>query len=72
MRRMRVKAVVAIIATATVFQLGPQGCLQFGAYQALSLFDFCGVLNCTQGTFFNFCQPNATLLDCPQQQAANP
>ncbi len=71
MRKMRVKAFFALCAGATLFQAGPNGCLQFGAYEALGIFDFCAILNCTQGTFFNFCEPLATLTDCPQQ-AANP
>ena len=32
---------------------------------ALNTFDFCAVLNCDSGAFFDFCAPVAILVDCP-------
>ncbi|MBL8880427.1 MAG: hypothetical protein JNG88_15040 [Phycisphaerales bacterium] len=49
----------------TLFQALPTGCSQFFAYQAISSLDFCAVLNCGGGAFFNFCSPVQILLDCP-------
>lgn len=49
----------------TVFQGLPTGCSQFFTYQAISSLDFCSILNCSGGAFFNFCSPVRILLDCP-------
>lgn len=52
------------MATVLQVQFGPSGCNQFIATGALSAFDFCSVLNCTGGAFFNFCNPVQLLIDC--------
>ena len=65
--RKKFLATIAICSAATVFQTGlvPQGCGQFFTQLTLGVFDACSVLNCTSGTFFNFCDPTITLVDCP-------
>lgn len=65
--RRRALAALAICAAATLLQTGlvPQGCAQFALQLGVGLFDACSVLNCTSGTFFNFCDPIRLLVDCP-------
>jgi hypothetical protein len=62
-------ALVAIALGATVFQLLPSGCGGFFTQFGLTVFDFCAVLNCSSGTFFDLCNPIVTLVDCPNLQA---
>jgi hypothetical protein len=66
-RTKRWVAALAICSGATLFQVGtlPTGCAQFGTQLGLALFDACSVLNCTGSTFFNFCDPVVSLVDCP-------
>ncbi len=63
--RRKMIATVAIFSTATAFQLLPGSCYQFSLLQGVAAFDFCSVLNCEGGSFFNFCEPVALLVDCP-------
>jgi hypothetical protein len=65
MRRKRFWVAVALFTTGTVFQYLPTGCTNYLTAQALTAFDFCEVLNCTGGTFFNFCSPTVLFTDCP-------
>ena len=67
------RKLLALLATCTLgttfqFGFGGGGCAGFLASGAESAFDFCGVLNCAGGSYFNFCQPTALLVDCPQLQ----
>ncbi len=55
----------ALCAGAALFQLFPTSCAQFGLNQFATALDFCSVLNCSASTFFDFCSPIATLVDCP-------
>lgn len=55
----------AILASGTVFQLFPSGCVGLGLTQAAAAFDFCFVFNCTGGSFFNLCEPVRLFVDCP-------
>lgn len=65
-RTKKLWAAAMIITVGTLFGAFPGGCATYLSEQALSAFDFCSVLNCTSGTYFNFCEgPSATLLDCP-------
>ena len=57
-------AFAATLTGGTVFQFLPGSCAEFGAVQVLGTLDFCAVLNCQGGSFFNFCQPIAYLIDC--------
>ncbi len=41
------------------------GCGNYLVYGALSAFDACAVVNCSNGTFFNFCAPVKLFADCP-------
>jgi len=66
--RRKLAVFTAICTAGVVFQTGgflPAGCAQFGYETALAVFDACAVLNCTSGTFFNFCSPVQVLVDCP-------
>jgi hypothetical protein len=65
MRKKKLWAALAICAAGMVFQYLPTGCTNYIAAGALSAFDFCAVLNCTGGTFFNFCSPTVLFTDCP-------
>ncbi len=58
-------ATVAVLGTATLFQLTPGGCGRYGAVMGLNAIDFCSIVNCQGGTFFNFCEPIPLLIDCP-------
>lgn len=68
MTKRKLFALAAISIGACVFQLLPTGCPQFFLQQGLAIFDACSVLNCTSGTFFNFCDPIVVLVDCPNIQ----
>jgi hypothetical protein len=65
MRNKKLWAAIVACGVGTVFQALPQGCAQYYTSLALSSFNFCSVFNCEGGTFFNFCQPFAVLMDCP-------
>lgn len=60
---------LALGACGTAFQFVPLGnsggCIDFGLQFGLAVFDTCSILNCTDGTFVNFCDPVITLVDCP-------
>ena len=59
-------AVIAGLALGTALQVSSQAsCGQFAANLALQPIDFCAIINCTGGGFFNFCEPFALLVDCP-------
>lgn len=57
--------VLAALSAGVVFQSPVASCGQFGLNLVASTFDACSILNCTSGTFFNFCSPTVVLLDCP-------
>jgi hypothetical protein len=63
-------AAVAVLGTATLFQVTPGGCLRYGTDLGLNSIDFCSIVNCQGGTFFNFCEPVPLLVDCPNLGAA--
>ncbi len=66
--RRRVWAMFAALTVGTTFQVGlGTGCANYAAYQALGALDFCSLLNCEGSSFFNFCEPIAYLVDCPNQ-----
>ena len=62
-RKKRLWAVLAVAGIGTVF--ASNSCSSYYTSLALTSFDFCAVLNCTGGTFFNLCEPVAILADCP-------
>ncbi len=67
MNRFRRKswALAALLGTGTLFQLAiPSSCIEFGAQTALTSLNVCAVLNCAEGTYFNFCTPVAVFVDC--------
>ena len=64
-RKKKLWAAILICGAGTVFQALPTSCANYLTAEALSSFNFCAVLNCTGGTFFNFCEPVALLMDCP-------
>ncbi len=64
-RRTRWIALLALASAGTAFQVGANGCYEYYVNNALVAFDFCSVLNCTGGSFFNFCDPVPLLVDCP-------
>jgi hypothetical protein len=55
---------LVVLGGGMLFQLLPGSCTQALASQALTAFNFCSVLNCDTGQFFDFCQPVALLVDC--------
>lgn len=69
MNRIRRKLMILTVAlgAGTLFQVYTPGggCLQYGAQIGLTSFDFCAVLNCEPGSFFNFCSPVQLFVDCP-------
>jgi len=65
-------ALSAALSSATLFQVLPNGCAPLLGSLGVQIFDFCSVLNCTQGAFFDLCNPIIFLTDCPELFAANP
>jgi len=63
-RYLRLLALLATVSAGTMFQLNT-GCNQLWTGVALSSINFCSILNCTGGTYFNFCSPTVLLVDCP-------
>lgn len=55
---------LALFSTGVVFQYLGGGCTQFITATALDALDFCTILNCDQGSFFNLCDPVILLVDC--------
>ncbi len=68
--RRKLLAIAATLGTATVLQATPGGCLRYGMFEAFTAVDFCAIVNCQGGTFFDFCEPIPILLDCPNLVAA--
>ncbi len=64
-RRRRLMALVAALGAGVTFQF-QNGCKDYYALGAVTAVDFCSILNCTGGSFFNFCAPVQLLVDCPQ------
>ena len=62
--RRKMFALCSLFGGATVFQVLPGTCAESILYQGLSALDFCAVLNCTGGSFFNFCNPIVLFIDC--------
>lgn len=57
---------LALVTGGFLLQLGVQnGCTEYAVYTAAATFDFCAVVNCTGGTYFNFCEPIVLFTDCP-------
>ena len=54
----------ALLSAATVFQYLPTSCLQLYYNAGAAAFNFCAVLNCTGGTYFDLCSPVVILVDC--------
>jgi hypothetical protein len=65
MSKTRWLAISALLAGGYVFQILPSGCAQFSFQAFLTGVNFCGIFNCGQGAFFNFCDPTLLLVDCP-------
>lgn len=72
--RKKFVAALAVCSAATVFQTGlaPAGCAQFALTYATAAFDACAVLNCSGSSFFDFCDPVVTFIDCPNVGGGNP
>jgi len=64
-KRLRWAVWLALLGAGTLLQVGNNGCASYYVTAAVSAFDFCSVFNCTGGSFFNLCQPNAIFVDCP-------
>lgn len=67
--RKRMMALTALGVGGLLFQNipgVPGGCVQLLSGGLLAGFDFCSVINCTGGTFFDFCSTNSIfiLVDC--------
>ena len=63
--RRKLLMLVAVCATATLFQGFPAGCGQYFATAGITSIDFCSIFNCESSTFFNLCSPVPLLADCP-------
>lgn len=63
--RRKLTILFAIATGATIFQAAPTSCYKYAAVLGVSSFDFCTVLNCQNGSFFNLCASPVILLDCP-------
>ncbi|MBK9118963.1 MAG: hypothetical protein IPM18_05070 [Phycisphaerales bacterium] len=63
-RNRRLLAALVCVSTGVVFQFTP-ACTQFAVPVGVQAFNFCSVLNCTGGSFFNLCSPVPILADCP-------
>jgi hypothetical protein len=64
-RNKKLWAAIAVLGMGILLQVLPSGCAQYYTQLTLTSFDFCSVFNCQGGTFFNLCQPQAILADCP-------
>lgn len=67
-RRRKSRWLMLAAVGGTAFQLGlytNNGCIEFPLYTGLTALNFCGIVNCDGGTFFDFCRPVALLVDCP-------
>jgi hypothetical protein len=67
-RRFKWVALLATFSAGTMLQFST-GCNQFWTDVALTSFDFCSVVNCTGGTYFNGCDPVLIRADCPNATA---
>lgn len=65
--RRKLTIALALCACATLFQTSylPRGCVDYTLQTGFAVFDTCAVLNCTGGSYFNFCEPIVWLIDCP-------
>lgn len=70
--RRKLLATAALLGAATVFQATPGGCARFAVVSGLTAIDFCSILNCQGGTFFDFCEPVPLLIDCPNLAGQQP
>ena len=70
--RKRMIVAAALAVTTTVFQFFPSSCYQYGAIAGIASFDFCTVLNCQNGSYFNLCGTPVLLLDCPNATVTAP
>lgn len=62
--RRKMLALLGLCSVATVFQALPGSCADGLIYEGLAALDFCAILNCTGGSFFNFCNPVVLFIDC--------
>lgn len=72
--RKRMLALTALATGGILFQNVPGlpgGCVQLAGTGLVAGFDFCAVINCSSGTFFDFCDDNSifVLVDCPTTAA---
>lgn len=63
-RKRRVLAALLGLSTGVVFQFTP-ACTDAFVPLGVHAFNFCSVLNCTGGSYFNLCTPVPLLVDCP-------
>lgn len=63
---------LAVLGGGVLFQLLPGSCVEGMVAQALTSFNFCSVLNCDTGQFFDLCQPVALFIDCAAQTTTSP
>lgn len=62
MRNRKLWAAAVAFASGTVLA---QGCVDYGFSSGVTALDVCSILNCTGGSFFDFCNPVPLFLDCP-------
>jgi hypothetical protein len=59
------------MTAGALFQFVPGGCRDYAVQQAATAFDICSVVNCTGGSYFDFCYPTPLFMDCPNVGAEN-
>lgn len=65
MSRWQRKVVVSLAAMSLGLTTQLTGCGEFFALAGVTGVNFCSILNCEGGTFFDFCGTNPVLIDCP-------
>lgn len=65
MARLQRKVIVSAAAVSLGLLTQFTGCAEFFALSGITGVNFCSILNCEEGTFFDFCGANPLLIDCP-------
>lgn len=65
--RKKIWAAALVVGAGVVFQLVPTGCRNYAFSTAATAFDICSVVNCSGGTYFDFCYPVPIFADCPNR-----
>lgn len=61
-KKARIWVALAVLSAGVTFQ---SGCLELWTVFGTSSLDFCSILNCEGGSFFDLCGTTPLLADCP-------